>query len=136
MAVGYSGTLLIAKLGLKEDYRAQIVGAPEQYWTLLGPLPTSVTFHGGDADDLDFVHVFTTERDELARQFPILQSQLGQRGMLWVSWPKKAAKIATDLSENDIRDIGLAHGLVDVKVCAVDAQWSALKFVRRVRDRR
>ncbi len=136
MAAGYSGTPLIVKLGIKEGFRVRIVSAPDEYWAMLGPLPPSVAVVDGAAADLDFIHFFTTARDELARQFPALHAQLGQRGMLWISWPKKAAKIATDLSENMIRDIGLANGLVDVKVCAVDAQWSALEFVRRVKDRR
>ncbi len=135
MTVGYSSTPLIVKLGLREGFRARVVGAPDHYRALLGSLPSSVTFVEDDTTDLDFIHFFTTERDELARQFPALQSQLAERGMLWVSWPKKAAKIVTDLDENIIRDIGLASGLVDVKVCAVDAHWSGLKFVRRVKNR-
>ncbi len=135
MAASYSGTPLIVKLGLKDGFRARIIGASDEYWAMLGPLPPSVAVVDGDAAGLDFIHFFTTARDELAEQFPALHAQLGQHGMLWISWPKKAAKMMTDLSENTIRDIGLADGLVDVKVCAVNAQWSALKFVRRVRDR-
>jgi len=120
MTVGYSGTPLIVKLGLKDGFRARIIGAPDAYWALLGPLPPSVTFIDSDAGDLDFIHFFTTERDVLAHRFLALHVQLGQRGMIWISWPKRAAKIATDLTENIVRDIGLASGLVDVKVCAVD----------------
>ncbi len=135
MVVGYSGTPLIVKLGLKDGFRARVIGAPDHYWALIGPLPSGVTILEEAAADLDFIHLITTERDALTQQFPALQSHLAQRGMLWISWPKKAAKIATDLTENIIRDIGLASGLVDVKVCAVDAQWSGLKFVRRLKDR-
>lgn len=135
MVVGYSGTPLIAKLGLKNGFRARIINAPDHYWALLGPLPLSVTLVDDDTSGLDFIHAFTTRRDDLDAALPALQSQLAQRGMLWISWPKAAAKMATDLSENIVREIGLRSGLVDVKVCAVDARWSGLKFVRRVKDR-
>lgn len=135
MAVGYAGTLLLAKLGLKAGFRARIVGAPDHYWVLLGPLPPSVTLVDDGTHELDFIHCFTSTQDELAEQFPALHAQLGQRGMLWISWPKTAAKVATDLNDNIVRDIGLRSGLVDVKVCALDAQWSGLKFVRRQKDR-
>lgn len=138
MTAGYSGTPLIEKLGLKEGFRARIVNAPDHYWALVGPLPPSVTLVDDDTagPDLDFIHCFTTRRDDLETAFPALQAQLAQRGMLWISWPKAAAKMETDLNENIVRGIGLRNGLVDVKVCAVDAQWSGLKFVRRLEDRR
>jgi hypothetical protein len=135
MIAGYSGKPLIEKLGLKEGFRARVISAPDQYWALLGPLPPSVTLVDDDTPDLDFIHSFATRRDDLDAAFPALQSQLAQRGMLWISWPKAAAKMETDLSENIVREIGLQSGLVDVKVCAIDAQWSGLKFVRRLKDR-
>lgn len=136
MVVGYSGKSLIEKLGLKDGHRARFVGAPDHYWALLGPLPPTVTsVDDSDARDLDFIHAFVTRRNALDYLFPLLMTQLGPRGMLWVSWPKKAARMETDLDENAVREIGLRQGLVDVKVCAVDGQWSGLKFVRRVKDR-
>ena len=135
MTAGYSGKALIEKLGLKEGFLARIVNAPDHYWALLGPLPPSVMLVDDETGDLDFIHCFVVRRDDLETKFPVLQTQLAQRGMFWVSWPKAAAKVATDLNENIVRDIGLRNGLVDVKVCAVDAQWSGLKFVRRLKDR-
>jgi hypothetical protein len=136
MVAGYSGKPLIEKLGLKPGFRARIIGAPDHYWALLGPLPPTVTLVEDDTPDLDFIHSFAMRRDDLEAALPALQSQLAQRGMLWISWPKAAAKMETDLNENIVRAIGLRSGLVDVKVCAVDAQWSGLKFVRRLKDRR
>ena len=84
---------------------------------------------------LDFVHLFTKDRRELERAFKLLAKALGPAGMLWVSWPKKASKVQTDLSEAVVREIGLGAGLVDVKVCAVDEVWSGLKFVIRLKNR-
>lgn len=135
MTVGYSGKPLIEKLGLKDGQRSRFVGAPDHYWALLGPLPQTMTrCDDDDARGLDFIHAFVTRRNALNYLFPPLMVQLGPRGMLWVSWPKRAARIETDLDENAVRNIGLRCGLVDVKVCAVDGQWSGLKFVRRVKD--
>ena len=85
---------------------------------------------------LDFVILFTKSRKELTREFSRTAEVLAPAGMLWVSWPKKSSGVATDLTENLVRDIGLQAGLVDVKVCAVTDVWSGLKFVRRVKDRK
>ena len=84
---------------------------------------------------LDFIQFFTSQKQELARRFAALKRALAPAGMLWISWPKRASGVATDLTEDVVRAIGLAHGLVDVKVAAVDDVWSGLKFVRRLRDR-
>jgi hypothetical protein len=84
----------------------------------------------------EFIHLFTRSRSDLAKRFPRLAGALADQGMLWISWPKKTSSLAGDLDENVVRDLGLSHGLVDVKVCAVDTDWSGLKFVRRIRDRR
>lgn len=135
MSAGYSGKTLIEKLGLKAGHHARFVQPPGHYAALLGPLPPGVTYADAAATDCDFIHLFATARAGLERIFPLLRAQLAPRGMLWVSWPKKAARIATDLDEHVVRAVGLANGLVDVKVCAVDAAWSGLKFVRRVTDR-
>ena len=85
---------------------------------------------------LDFIQYFTSSVCELEAAFPDLKKALGERGMIWVSWPKRASGVSTDLNENVVRDIGLDNKLVDVKVCAVDETWSGLKFVRRLKDRR
>ena len=123
---GYSGTPLLPKLGLKPGMKAQLIGA-------VYPAPAGVT--PASTSPLDFIHLFVKEQAELSRRFKGLAAALAPAGMLWISWPKKASKVATDLDENVIREIGLKAGLVDVKVCAVDDVWSGLKFVRRLKDR-
>src|SRR5947199_364675 len=97
--------------------------------------PRRVVRKAGVGRPLDFVQLFTAEKRELERRFGELARALAPAGMLWISWPKKASGVTTDLTEDVIRAIGLAHGLVDVKVAAVDEVWSGLKFVRRVKDR-
>ena len=135
MNAGYSGTPLINKLGIRAGYRLAFVQAPVAYEVLLGPLPEGAA-DGEAPGPLDFIQVFATSRSELEAQFPRWKEALAANGMLWVSWPKRAARVPTDLDENVVREIGLAHGLVDVKVVAVDDTWSGLKFVFRLRDRR
>jgi hypothetical protein len=132
---GYSGKPLASKMGIKPGQRIIILNAPDGYEATLGALPDGVEVVHDLAGQFDLIQYFTTERSAYERDFPILRDALLTAGMLWVSWPKKAAKMATDLDENVIRDIGLANGLVDVKVIAVDERWSGLKFVRRVKDR-
>jgi len=132
---GYSGKPLVAKLGIKPDTRIAIVNAPKGYDRVLGTLPQRVTRRPTVAGRLDFIQFFMDSQRELERRFPALERALAPAGMLWISWPKQASGVATDLTEDVIRAIGLAHGLVDVKVAAVDAVWSGLKFVRRVKDR-
>jgi len=135
MNAGYSGTPLIDKLGIKPGYRVAFVQPPDGYEEMLGSLPAGVA-QGELPGPLDFIQVFVTSRAELEAQFPRFKEVLATNGMLWVSWPKGAARMPTDLDENGVRETGLAHGLVDVKVIAVDAIWSGLKFVYRLRDRR
>ena len=131
---GYSGKPLVAKLGIKPDARIAILHAPRGYERTLGKLPP-VRRGTSAAGPLDFVQFFTTEKRELERRFAALARALAPAGMLWISWPKRASGVATDLTEDVIRTIGVAHGLVDVKVAAVDDVWSGLKFVRRLKDR-
>ena len=131
---GYSGKPLVAKLGIKPDARIAILHAPRGYERTLGKLP-QVRRSANAAGPLDFVQFFTNEKRELERRFAALARSLAPAGMLWISWRKKASGVATDLTEDVIRAIGLAHGLVDVKVAAVDEVWSGLKFVRRLKDR-
>jgi hypothetical protein len=130
---GYSGTPLPKKLGIKENFRVAFVGLPADVKAeLRDSLAGCVVAKNGP---LDFVMVFVKKQAALKREFIRLTKQLAPAGMLWVSWPKKTSGVATDMNENDVRRIGLAAGLVDVKVCAVSEVWSALKFVRRVKDR-
>jgi hypothetical protein len=131
---GYSGKPLVEKLGLKPSQRLALVGAPGGFVRELDPLPAGVRL-GADRGPLDCVLLFAPDAATLTGGFPRWAARLTPAGMLWVAWPKKAAKIATDLDENVVRRIGLAAGLVDVKVCAVTEVWSGLKFVRRLRDR-
>jgi hypothetical protein len=132
---GYSATPLLKKLGIKENARLRFENAPGSVIAELGPLPGGATVVNNNEQELDLVLLFTTSRDELEARFGRLAGQLKPNGMLWISWPKKASKMATDLNENRVRETGLAAGLVDVKVCAIDETWSGLKFVRRVKDR-
>lgn len=133
---GYSGTPLVKKLGFRPGQSALLIGVPEAVsevaaypdfgWRLavesLEPLP-------GDLPALDVVHVFTKERAALAAALPVLGGLLKPAGMIWVSWPKKASRVPTDVTEDVIRDLALSMDLVDVKVCAVDQVWSGLKLV-------
>ena len=134
MTAGYSGTPLPRKLGIKPGMRAAAVKAPKQYTKLLGPLE-GVRIGSRLIPDLDFIHAFFRSADDLAGAFPRLRKALATNGALWISWPKKTSPLAGDIDEGRVRAIGLANGLVDVKVCAVDDDWSGLKFVRRLADR-
>jgi len=109
------------------------VGAPPGFERTLGGFPDDV--RPSPRGTLDFALLFARSQAELRKAFPELRDRLETNGMLWVAWPKKAAKLQTDMSESVAREYGLAEGLVDVKICAVDDTWSGLKFVRRLRDR-
>src|SRR5215831_5735872 len=132
---GYSGTPLIKKLGIKAKMRLLFVDAPPHFGELLGDLPDTTSFVTDASSQLDFIIVFVEQAAALKHQFTPLGARLVPNGMLWVAWPKKAAKVATDLNDNVVRQIGLDAGLVDVKVCAIDEKWSGIKFVIRVVDR-
>ena len=132
---GYSKKTLVNKLGIKMGDRICLLNAPKYYADTLGQLPPDVRVEQNPTADLDFLQFFTKRRTELEAQFPTLKQAIAQSGMLWISWPKKASKIETDVTGDVVRQIGLANGLVDVKVCAVDEVWSGLKFVYRVKDR-
>jgi len=133
---GYSGTPLPKKLGIREGFRTLLVHAPEDVRKELRQALSSCAVVADGHDGLDFAMVFTESRAELAKEFRRIAKELAPAGMLWVSWPKKSSGVRTDLDENVVREIGLAAGLVDVKVCAVTDVWSGLKFVRRVKDRK
>jgi hypothetical protein len=133
---GYSETPLVKKLGIKENFRVAFVDPPTGFQKELGSLPVGVNISVGRlAKPLDLIILFTNSQQTLKTEFPKLAQKLTANGMLWVAWPKKASGVATDLSENDVRQIGLDAGLVDVKVCAVNEIWSGLKFVYRLKDR-
>ena len=132
---GYSKRSLVNKLGIKAGQRLYFAHAPDNYNDTLGDLPTDINQVDQLNGPLDFIQLFTKSRAKLEAEFPGLKQALASDGMLWISWPKKASKITTDLDENIVREIGLQNGLVDVKVCAVDDVWSGLKFVYRVKDR-
>src|SRR5882762_7923370 len=133
---GYSGTPLPKKLGLKENIRVVLIGMPADVKSELKDALGMCQMPRDGSGLLDFVMVFVKTQAELKQQFSKLAKQLAPAGMLWVSWPKKSSGVTTDLNENDIREIGLDVGLVDVKVCAVNEVWSGLKFVIRVKDRK
>jgi hypothetical protein len=132
---GYSGTPLVKKLGLKDGHVIFVHNVPDDYFDLLYPLPKDIEVKEKLTNSLDFIHLFVTEVKTFQKLFRQSKSKLKKDGMMWISWPKKSAKVPTDLDENIIRDFGLKEGLVDVKVCAVSDVWSALKFVIRVSDR-
>jgi hypothetical protein len=132
---GYSGTPLVAKLGITPGARIGMRHAPEGLVAALQPWPAGATITTPATGPLDGLLLFVREAAVLEAEFAPGAAALVPAGMLWVAWPKKAAKVATDLTEDRVRAIGLAAGLVDVKVCAIDATWSGLKFVRRLADR-
>ncbi len=135
--VGYSGTPLARKLGIKPGARLALIGAPEGFAATLD-LATVVgavrVLHAARAP-IDVAVLFAPRRAGLDRRFAAAAEALAPAGGLWVAWPKRASGVATDLTDAEVREIGLAAGLVDNKVCAIDAVWSGLRFVRRVRDR-
>lgn len=131
---GYSRTPLARKLGLKPGLRVAFFDLPEEVADELRPeLADCKTLMGGE---LDFSIIFVKTQKNLEKEFVRFSKRLNQAGMLWVSWPKKTSGIACEFSENEARRVGLAAGLVDVKVCAVNEVWSGLKFVIRVKDRK
>jgi len=131
---GYSGTPLINKLGIKSGFNVVFVNAPAGFADTLD-LPKDVVVRATARTPLDFVLLFVKSEKELKQKFSLLAAKLKPAGMLWISWPKKSSGVQSDLSENIVRDIGLAKGMVDIKVCAFDDVWSGLKFVFRLKDR-
>ena len=132
---GYSGTPLPQKLGIKPQFKVAFFELPSDVKTALKKELSACKFVKDGKEKLDFAMIFIKSQAEMKEQFSKFASRLTPAGILWVSWPKKASGMATDLNENDVRRIGLVAGLVDVKVCAVSEVWSGLKFVIRVKDR-
>lgn len=134
---GYSGTPLPQKLGIKPNSRLCLVQPPAGFEATLGALPPGVepatSMRGSSL--FDVILLFTPNRAALTKHFAVAQSRLDPSGGLWIAWPKKASGVPTDLTENVIRDLALAAGLVDNKVCAIDGTWSGLRLVVRLKDR-
>ena len=132
---GYSGTPLEKKLGIKEGFKIKLINAPVHYLQLFLDFPSNTKIIKDTTTKVDFVHFFTLDTEELNNKIPVFKNQLQPDGMMWISWYKKSAKMATDVTEDVIRNIALKNGLVDIKVCAVDEVWSGLKLVIPVNER-
>ena len=130
---GYSGTPLVKKLGIKPNDKIKIVGAPAEYWDWVSPIPEGISTTG--TKYYNFIHLFTQKRKSFEKELLSLQKKMTQDGMIWVSWPKRSAKLDSDMDENIIRNFALKNKLVDVKVCAVSDVWSGLKLVIPVKLR-
>lgn len=128
---GYSGTPLAKKLGIVPGCRVLAIAAPKHYRSLLEPLPRDVAFVRGASDRVTVFHLFCKGRQDLQKQLTGIRKAMAPDAAVWVSWPKKASKVPTDVTEDVIRAVGLPMGLVDIKVCAVDETWSGLKLVVR-----
>jgi hypothetical protein len=128
---GYSGKPLTEKLGIRSGLTVYVDGGPPHTAELLGGAPYTTRL----PRQADITLLFTTELSRLEKRLPVVVGRTVTDGMLWVCWPKKASRVPTDLDENVVREVGLAAGVVDVKVAAVDETWSGLKFVRRLADR-
>jgi hypothetical protein len=135
-AAGYSGTPLAKKLGIKVGSRVTLVSAPETFEELLAPIPDGVRISRRLGRDADVIVAFHTSRAAYEGRFDRLRAGMHDAGGLWIAWPKKASGVATDITEDVVRDVALAKGLVDNKVCAIDPTWSGLRIVVRVADRR
>lgn len=131
MSPGYSGTPLPKKLGITESTQVTLIGAPLEYESLLGKVAAGAKLGAPLSPRTDLVHVFVTRRDELAVHLAKLRRHLRDDAAIWVSWPKKASKVATTVTEDVVRELALPLGFVDIKVCAVSEVWSGLKLVVR-----
>ena len=132
---GYSGTPLPKKLGVKDGFQVCLIDAPSEVVTELNPSLEKCSIVPTAKTPIDFAMLFTKSAASLDKEFSKIAKRLAPTGLLWISWPKKTSGVPTDLNENIVRGIGLAAGLVDVKVCAITEVWSGLKFVRRLKDR-
>jgi hypothetical protein len=128
---GYSGTPLATKLGLLPGKTLLTLGSPSNYAELIGPVFCELKRAKSLAPTVDIVHMFTASRSRLATALLDCRRQLRPDAVVWVSWPKKASGVPSDVSEDTIREVALPLGFVDVKVCAVDATWSGLKLMLR-----
>src|SRR5262249_38703204 len=132
----YSGTPLVKKLGIKDGWRIGVIGCPVGYRDLIPGMPAAVAIEDADGDEVEMIQLFATERPGLQKRLPVLLKKSRQDGMIWVSWPKKSARVPTDITEETIREAALPLGLVDTKVCAVSDVWSGLRLVIRKEKRK
>ncbi|MCH7565522.1 MAG: DUF3052 family protein [Gemmatimonadetes bacterium] len=137
MSAGYSGTPLAKKLGIKPGHIVGTFHAPDHFPGLLADLPESARIEAppGENQELDVAVLFVTDEGALRAEFSAVAGLLRRNGGLWVAWPKQGSSLATDLKRDQVRNIGLGHRLVDNKVCAIDEDWSGLRFVYRLEDR-
>ena len=133
---GYSKTPLAQKLGIKSGIEIAALSAPAGYRKWLAPLPAKVSFTDKAKIASRFIHLFVTQRRVLEKELKRLRGMIDDAGVLWISWPKKSSGVATDITEDVIRDVCLPLGFVDVKVCAVDETWSGLKLMIRRENRK
>lgn len=133
--VGYSGTPLVKKLGIKPGMTLFALDAPKEYLSWLGELPDGVSIPSKATPSIEAAHLFVTKRVILKKNLVTLRKKLEQTGFVWVSWPKKTSKVETDITEDVIREVALPLGFVDIKVCAVSDVWSGLKLVIRKSER-
>lgn len=134
-STGYSGTPLAKKLGIVEGTRVATLQAPDDYAHMLSPMPSNVVFERKITPQTDIVHVFSYRKADLKAALESLRNAIRPTGVIWVSWPKRASKVPTDITDNIIRDVALPLGFVDIKVCAVSDVWSGLKLVVRKEHR-
>ena len=130
-SVGYSGTPLWKKLGMKEHHRVFTQSAPSDYLKLIEPVPDGAVLTQQAGSSVDLAHIFVTRKAELSKSLQSLRKKLRAEVPVWVSWPKKSSKVPTDITEDTIREVALPLGFVDIKVCAVSDVWSGLKLVVR-----
>jgi len=131
VTAGYSGTPLARKLGLRDGHRVWFNAMPESVQEEIGEYALDLILVAGPSEGIDAAHIFVTERAELESRLAKLRHQIAKDGQVWVSWPKKASRVPTDITEDTIREVCLPLGFVDTKVCAVDQTWSGLKLVIR-----
>src|SRR5579875_2264984 len=133
---GYSTTPLAKKLGIKDGFVIKLINQPDYYFELFSDLPNNITVATDAKTKKNLIHCFVTNAEELYKNIPSIKNEITQDGIIWISWHKKSSKMATDVTEDLIRDVALQNGLVDVKVCAIDELWSGLKLVIPVKQRR
>jgi hypothetical protein len=133
---GYSGTPLEKKLGIKEGFKIRIVNQPAYYFELFTEMPENIFILTNKRIKKNLIHYFTKSAKDLHKDIVFMRNEIELDGMIWISWPKKSSKVTTDITEDIVRSLALANGLIDIKVCAVDEIWSGLKLVIPVKDRK
>ncbi len=132
---GYSGTTLAKKLGIRTGFKIRLVNQPGYYFELFTDLPAGLLFLTNKKVKKNFIHYFAIHAGNLQKEISHLKKEIEEDGIIWISWYKKASKIPTDITETMVRELALANGLVDIKVCAIDEYWSGLKLVIPVKER-